>query len=108
VPVTVSEYVPAAAVPLLMVRVELPPAVTEVGLNDPLAPDGRPETLRLTDWALPLVTAVAMVEVPAAPCAMLTLDGLAEMEKSLPATALMVSVTEVVCVVEPAPVTVRE
>src|SRR5204863_10061088 len=48
-PVTVRLYVPAAALPALSVSVELPPAVTDVELNEPLEPDGRPATLSATD-----------------------------------------------------------
>src|SRR5258708_19077718 len=55
VPVTVSEYVPGAAVPVFTLSVELPPAVTDVGLSDALAPLGRPVTERLTVCAFPEV-----------------------------------------------------
>src|SRR5260221_7765192 len=87
VPVIVSQYmasaaVPAAAVPALIVSVELAPAVTDVGLNEAEAPLGKPETVRLTVCALPDVTAVEIVLVSEAPCAMLKLAGLAEIEKS--------------------------
>ena len=57
---------PAAAVPTLTVRVELPPAVTEVGLSEAVAPAGAPLTESDTDPALPAVTAVEIVEVPVA------------------------------------------
>src|SRR5947207_9759079 len=68
VPVTVKVYVPGAAVPAPTVSVELPPAVTEVGLTVAVAPAGVPLTLRLTVSAEPLVTAVEMEDVPTAPC----------------------------------------
>jgi len=42
----VMVYVPAAAVPALTVRVELPPVVTEVGLTLAEAPAGVPLTVR--------------------------------------------------------------
>src|SRR2546426_398645 len=58
VPVIVMVYVPGAAVPAPTVRVELPPAVTEVGLSVAVAPAGAPLTVRLTVSAGPLVTAV--------------------------------------------------
>lgn len=48
VPVTVSGYVPGAAVPAFTVSVELPPEVMEVGLSPAVAPVGTPETERLT------------------------------------------------------------
>ena len=42
VPVTVIVYVPVAVPPpTVSVSVELPPAVTEVGLNDAVTPDGK-------------------------------------------------------------------
>ena len=47
-----------------MLRVELPPAVTALGLKLPVAPAGSPLRLRLTVWAEPLVTAVLIVVVP--------------------------------------------
>ncbi len=104
---TVSE--PAAAVPVLMVSVLEPPAVTELGLNEALAPLGRPDALRLIVCALPEVTAVLMVLVPDEPCVMLRLDGLALMEKSFVVGGLMTNETVVVCVAEvPVPVTVSE
>jgi hypothetical protein len=92
-------------VPALTVRVELPPAVTEVGLSEAVAPLGTPETLRLTVCALPAVTAVEIVLEPEVPCARLKLVGLAEIEKSF--TAVTVNETLVECVTEaPVPVTV--
>src|SRR5207253_6538511 len=81
-PVTVSVYVPAAAVPALTVSVLEPPAVTEVGLSEALAPPGTPDTLRFTVSALPEVTAVLMVLVPLPPALRDSEPGLALMEKS--------------------------
>jgi hypothetical protein len=63
--------------------VELPPAVTEVGLRLAVAPVGTPLTLRFTVWAEPEVTAVLMVELPVDPWATLSELGFAVMEKSL-------------------------
>src|SRR5204862_5288100 len=63
VPVTVIVYVPAAAVPEPSVSVELPPAVTDAGLKEAVAPEGRPLVPSETVCADPLVTAVAMVDV---------------------------------------------
>ena len=48
------------------VKVELPPAVTEVGLSDDVAPAGVPLTERLMVSAVPETTAVEMVLVPVA------------------------------------------
>jgi len=55
------------AAPALSVSVELFPAVTEVGLNEAVAPAGNPLADKLTDSALPLVTAVEIVLVPEPP-----------------------------------------
>jgi hypothetical protein len=67
VPVIVSVYVAAAAVPALTVNVELPGGVTEVGLRVDVAPTGVPPTVRVTVSAVPLVTAVEIVDVPLVP-----------------------------------------
>jgi hypothetical protein len=82
VPVTVTVYVPAEAVPEFRVSVELFPAVTLVGLKLADAPAGTPLADRLIVSADPLVTAVEMVDVPLCPDVTVTLDGLALMEKS--------------------------
>ena len=85
VPVTVSVYVLGAAVPPLIVRVELPPEVMGLGLNDADAPLGTPLIERDTLSALPAVTAVLIALVPEVPWAIVKLLGLAKMEKSLAA-----------------------
>ena len=89
----------------MTVMVDELPAVTDVGLKLTEIPDAGWLAERLTFWAAPAVTAVLMVEVPLAPCAMVKLDGLAEIEKSL---AMTVKVTLVVWAapVAPVPVTV--
>ena len=66
--------------PAFTVSVELPPAVTDVG-SDAVAPLGTPERARLTDCALPEVTAVEIELLPETPCWRLKLVGLAEIEK---------------------------
>jgi hypothetical protein len=71
--------------PTLIVIVDELPALTDVGLNVTEICDGWLAE-RLMFCAAPIVTAVPMVEVPLEPCPMLRLDGLAEMEKSLPVT----------------------
>ena len=68
--------------PAVSVSVELLPVVTEVGLNDAVAPAGRPLAERVTDCELPVVNAVEMVLVPDPPGATEMLVGLAEIEKS--------------------------
>ena len=98
---------PGAAVPAPTVRVELPPAVTEVGLTVAVAPAGVPLTVRLTVSAEPLVTAVEIVDVPFAPCTSERLAGLALIEKSFVTGAVIVKLTVVLCVaLAPVPVTV--
>src|SRR6267378_2194386 len=69
------------------VSVEVPPAVTEVGLNDAVAPAGRPVALKVTFCADPLVTAVEMVDEPLEPCWTETLVGFALIEKSFAGAA---------------------
>ena len=59
---------PRVALPLAVrVSVELPPAVTEVGLNAAVTPDGRPLAARATDSAEPETRAVLIVLVPRRP-----------------------------------------
>src|SRR5437773_8982108 len=81
VPAIVRVYVPGAAVPAPTVRVELPPAVTELGLSVAVAPAGVPLTVRLTVSAEPLVTAVEIVDVPLAHCTSERLTGDAAVEQ---------------------------
>jgi len=83
VPVTVKVYVFGTAVPPLIVRVELPPEVMGLGLNDADAPLGTPLIKRVTLSALPDVTAVLIVLVPEVPWVTVKLLGLGEIEKSL-------------------------
>jgi hypothetical protein len=88
------------------VRVEPPPAMTEVGLNVAVRPTGELADSE-TVSADPLVTAVLMALVAPDPCTTVTLIGLAEIEKLLGGTGDTVTVTEAVCVAEPSvPVTV--
>ena len=69
---------------VLRVRVELPPAVTELGLKEAVAPEGSPEALKVTDCGFPLITVVLMVELTLWPWTTDTLLGLTLIEKSLP------------------------
>jgi hypothetical protein len=91
-----------------MLSVLEPPAVTEAGLNEAVAPAGTPEALRLTVCATPEVTAVEMALVPAAPpWTTLSEAGAALIEKSLATAGLMTNETLAVCVAEaPVPVMV--
>src|SRR6185503_18904285 len=65
-----------------MLSVDEPPAVTEVGLNDALAPDGRPLADNATVCAEPAVTAVDTVAEVDEPAATEADVGDTEMEKS--------------------------
>ena len=85
VPVIVTVTGPPMVAPPLAVRVrvELPPAVTEVGTKPAVTPLGSTlVTARATDSAEPETTAVLIVLVPAAPWATERLDGVALMLKS--------------------------
>ena len=53
--------------PTESVSVELPPAAIAAGLKEAVVPEGRPLALNVTDSALPLVTAVEIVEVALPP-----------------------------------------
>lgn len=93
VPVTVSVYVPGAADEVEpSVSVELPAPLSDVGENEPVTPLGAPERLSDTVCAAPDVTAVVIVLVVEPPGVNETLVGFAAIEKSLPATAVTVSV----------------
>ncbi len=108
VPAIVRLYVPAATVPALKVRVELPPAVTAVGLRLAVAPEGTPETDKDTVCALPEVTAVETVPVAEAPVLTDSVDGETESEKSLAVAAITVTETLALWLFEePAPAIVR-
>src|SRR5437016_2976120 len=87
--------------------VELPPAVTDAGLNDAVGPVGFDEALKLTVPDEP-ISVVLTVLVPEPPCWMLSEVGLAAMVKSGGGGgAVMVTLTVVECTFEPSvPVTV--
>jgi hypothetical protein len=63
--------------------VDEPPEVTEEGLNEAVAPAGRPEAERFTVWALPLVVAVETVAETEPPAVTEPEVGDTETEKSL-------------------------
>src|SRR5688500_6725001 len=69
-----------------MVSVAEPPAVTDDGLNEAVAPAGRPLADSVTVCAVPAVTAVLTVVVPEPPAVTLADVGDTAIEKSLPAT----------------------
>ena len=50
-----------------MVKVELPPAVTALGLNVAVVPAGSPLALKVTVCAEPLTRAVVMLDVTLCP-----------------------------------------
>src|SRR5450759_5437861 len=66
---------------------ELPPAITDIGLRVAVAPVGAPLTTRPTVPALPEVTAVLIVLLPDPPWTTLSVAGLAAIEKSLATAA---------------------
>ena len=61
--------------------------MTVDGDTDAAAPAGTPLTLIETDWATPLVTAVLIVLVTELPCATVSDEGFAAIEKSLATAA---------------------
>jgi hypothetical protein len=82
VPVTVKEYVAARTdAPAEMVRVELPPVVTEAGLKDAVTPDGSPLALSAIASGLPEISAVPIVVWTEAPVTTLREDGFVGIEK---------------------------
>ena len=68
---------------VVIVRVELWPAVREAGVNETLAPAGAPVALNVTVWALPLVTFVLSELVIDCPAVAVTETGDAVIAKSL-------------------------
>jgi hypothetical protein len=94
---TVVEWVAEVAVPVTVivldaagveldveiVIVDVPPLVTEAGLNDAVVPAGRPVADSVTLSAEPETSDVVIVDVAELPCVAEIAVGLAEMEKSL-------------------------
>lgn len=79
VPVTVIEYVPAAAVePTVKVSVELPDPVIEAGLNAAVTPVGNPLAVSVTAESKPPETVLVIVELPVLPAATETEAGEAD------------------------------
>src|SRR5205823_15013405 len=98
-PVMDRVNVPVAAVVVVaMVRTELPPAVTDVGLNEPAAPVPSPLTERVTVCAVPDATCVLTVYVVLEPWTTLCAEGLALIAKSSITGAVTVKLTVVECV----------
>src|SRR5580704_16989612 len=82
------------------VKVEPPPAVTELGLRVAVRPAGELADSE-TVSADPLVTTVLMALDAPAPCTTVRLVGLAEIEKSFGGTSATVTVTKALCVYVP-------
>ena len=94
---------PAAAAPAASVSTDVLAVVT--GANVPVAPEGSPDTLSVTEPLKPFCGVTVIVDVPLPPCATATDDGDADREKS--DGGVTVSVTVAVCVSAPlVPVTV--
>ena len=103
VPVTVTEYVPAGVdAAVAIVNVDEPPDVTDDGLNDAVAPDGKPEADNTTVCAEPFVTAVATVDVNELPGDTDPDDGDNATEKSLAAVVSTASVHNAYAAASPA------
>lgn len=83
------------------VSVEVPDPVTEVGLNVPVAPVGRPLTVNPTGALKPFTAVTEGVYVVLEPCTTVCEVGEEESVKSGPATALTTSVEVAVCVSVP-------
>lgn len=84
-PVRVSVELPSLLVALVViVRVDEVDAgrLTGLTLNDPVEPDGRPDTLRLTAPLKPLVAASVTVYLAVPPATTATLEGEAVIVKS--------------------------
>ena len=91
------------------VSVELPPPVTETGLNDGVTPEGYPLAESATLSADPLMTAVEIVDVALPPWTADALFGFALIEKSFGTGAVTVRATVVLWVaLRAVPVTVTE
>ena len=85
VPVMVTLYVPAGVdADVARVRLDDPPAVTDVGLKVAVAPVGSPDADRATDSAVPEVTAVLTMAVVDPPAVTVPEVGLTEIEKLFP------------------------
>ena len=98
-PATDSVNVPVAAVVVVaMVRTELPPAVTDAGLKEPVAPAPSPLTDKVTVRAMPDATCVLTVYMALEPWTTVCADGLAAIAKSSSTGAVTVRLTAGVCV----------
>jgi hypothetical protein len=107
VPVSVKVELPAGVLPVVViVSVDVPDVVTEVGLNDAVAPVGSPLALRFTVPVNPFNAPIVAVYVVDPPAVTVCELGDAEIVKS--GAALTTSVTVVLCVRVPlVPVTVN-
>ena len=90
VPVTVIGYVPKATdEPTVMLIVEVPVPVMEVGLKPTVTPEGCPDALSTTGVLNPPETVLVIVVLPALPCTIDTVDG--DADRLNPATGGPVS-----------------
>ena len=95
VPVTVMRYVPVAVEEAtVMVIVEVPAPVMEVGLKPTVTPEGWPVADNVMAELNPPVTVLVIVELPKLPCATETEPGEADRlkpggEEEVPASALI-------------------
>jgi len=98
-PVMDRVNVPVAAVAVVAtVRTELPPAATDAGLKEPVAPVPSPLTERVTICAMPEATCVLTVYDVLEPWTTLCAAGLALIAKSSGTGAVTVRLTAVECV----------
>ncbi len=82
-----------------------PSLVMVAGLNDAVAPAGRPDALSVTVWALPLTSGAVIVDDPdTRPWTALIEAGLAATEKSFVTGALTIKVIVIPVVNDDAPV----
>src|SRR5580700_3899786 len=76
VPVTLMLYVPGAVDgPTVIVMVEVPVPVIELGLKPTVTPAGWPAADKETAWLKPFVTVLVIVDVPELPCISTTVVG---------------------------------
>jgi len=107
-PLMESAYVPGGVLDAVATeRLELAPVVG-LGLKEPVAPDGRPDTLSATEPVKPPLRAILTVYEVLADAATVLDVGVTVSEKSPAAGAVTTKVAEVLCVNAPlTPVIVR-
>jgi len=100
VPVTVRVELPTGVVEAVLTsKVEDPvPPATGSGLKLPVAPVGKPLTLRVTAWLNPLLGVTVMLYCVLAPAVTVSCVGEADNEKPDAAAAFTVRFTDAECV----------